>query len=128
MREHIAAMVGGPGTLRFFIQPAIAILLGIIHGVRDHRQGRGPYLIALVRASDGRWRHLGEGLRAIVVPLCLAVAGSYLFQYLIRRRIYFFHGLAYAVLFVAIPYFVTRALANRLASLGAPRNSATASS
>jgi hypothetical protein len=109
-------MAGGPGTLRFFIQPAIAILLGILHGIRDRRQGRPPYLIGLVRAGGRRGRHLLEGLRAIVVPLCLAVLGAYIFEYVIRQRIYVFYGLLYAVLFVAIPYFVTRALANRFAS------------
>jgi hypothetical protein len=109
-------MVGGPGTLRFFVQPAIAIVLGILHGIRDRRQGRAPYLIGLVRARGARGRHLLEGIRAIAVPLCLAVLGAYVFEYVIRGRIYFFYGFLYALLFVAIPYFVTRALANRLAS------------
>jgi len=126
MRQHITEMVGGPGTLRFFVQPAIAVLLGIIHGIRDRRQGRSPYLIALVRAGDGRGRHLREGLRAIAVPLILAVLGAYVFEYVIRQRIYVFYGLLYAVVFVAIPYFVTRALANRLSSLRTPPTSAAA--
>jgi hypothetical protein len=126
MRQHITAMAGGPGTLRFFVQPAIAILLGILHGIRDHRHGRPPYLIGLVRAGDGRGRRLLEGLREIVVPLCLAVLGAYVFEYVIRHRIYLFYGLLYAVLFVAIPYFVTRALSNRLASLRTPPTSAAA--
>lgn len=106
-------MVGGPGTLRFIVQPAIAIVLGIVHGVRDHRQERPPYLIGLLHARGARVSHLLVGLRAIVVPLCLAVLGSYVFQYVIRRHINIVYGLEYAVLFVAIPYFVTRALANR---------------
>jgi hypothetical protein len=126
MRQHIAEMAGGPGTLRFFVQPAIAILLGIIHGLRDHRQGRPPYLISLVRTGGGRGRFLLQGLREIAVPLALAVLGAYIFEYVIRHRIYFFYGLLYAVVFVAIPYFVTRALANRLASLRTPPTSATA--
>jgi hypothetical protein len=126
MRQHIAEMVGGPGTLRFFVQPAIAILLGILHGLRDRREGRPPYLLALVRIADGRWRHLVDGLRQIAVPLGLAVLGAYVFEYVIRGRIYVFYGLLDAVLFVAIPYFATRALANRLASLRTPPTSAAA--
>jgi hypothetical protein len=126
MRQHITEMVGGPGTVRFFVQPAIAILLGILHGIRDHRAGLPPYLVALVRAGGGRVRHLLEGLRAIALPLGLAVLGAYAFEYMIRRRVYVFYGLLYAVLFVAIPYFVARALANRLASLRTPPTSAAA--
>jgi hypothetical protein len=115
MRDHIVAMVGGRGTLRFVIQPALAVLLGIIHGIRDHRRGRAPYLIALLHAHGRRFAHVGEGLRQIVVPLVLAVAFSELFQYLNRGRISFAYGLLYAVLFIAIPYFIARALANRVA-------------
>jgi hypothetical protein len=44
------------------------------------------------------------------------VLGAYIFEYVIRGRIYVFYGFLYALLFVAIPYFVTRALANRGAS------------
>ena len=115
MRQHIIAMVGGRGTLRFFIQPALAVVLGIIHGLRDHRRGRAPYLIALVRARGRRCAHLGKALRQILVPLGLAVGLSYVFQYVNRSRISFAYGLLFAVLFVALPYFIARALANRVA-------------
>jgi hypothetical protein len=117
MRQHIVDMVGGRGTLRFFIQPALAVVVGILHGIRDHRRGRPPYLISLVRARGRRFEHLGEALKAILVPLCLAVIFSDLFQYLNRKRIDPGYGLLYAVLFVAIPYFITRALANRVAGV-----------
>jgi hypothetical protein len=108
-------MVGGRGTLRFFIQPALAVLLGVIHGIRDHRRGRAPYLIGLVHARGRRFAEVGKGLREILVPLCVAAIFSYVFQYVNRSRISFAYGLLYAVLFVAIPYFITRALANRVA-------------
>jgi hypothetical protein len=116
VRQHVIEMVGGPGTLRFFVQPAIAIVLGVIHGIRDRRQGRPPYLIGLIRARGARGRHLLDGLRAIALPLCLALLGAYVFEYVIRGRIYIFYGCLYALVFVAVPYCVLRALANRVAS------------
>jgi hypothetical protein len=115
MRQHIIDMVGGKGTLRFFIQPALAVLLGVIHGIRDHRRGRAPYLIGLVHARGRRFGEVGKGLREILVPLCVAAIFSYVFQYVNRSQISFAYGLLYALLFVAIPYFITRALANRIA-------------
>ena len=117
VRQHIAEMVAGQGTLRFFIQPALAVVLGIIHGIRDHRRGRPPYLIGLVRARGHRFALVGQGLREILVPLCIAVIFSELFQYVNRSRMSLTYGLLYAVLFVAIPYFITRALANRVAGV-----------
>jgi hypothetical protein len=115
MRQHLVDMVGGKGTLRFFIQPALAVVLGVIHGLRDHRRGRTPYLIGLVRARGHRVARLGKGLREILVPLSIAVIFSYVFQYVNRSQISLAYGLVYAVLFVALPYFVTRALTNRAA-------------
>ena len=115
MRQHIVEMFGGKGTLRFFIQPALAIVLGVIHGLRDHRRGRAPYLIGLVRARGRRLPKLGHALREILIPLCVAVIFSDLFQLVNRSRISFGYGLLYAALFVALPYFITRALANRIA-------------
>ena len=115
MRQHIVDMVGGRGTLRFFIQPALAVALGVIHGIRDHRRGRAPYLIGLVHARGRRFANVGKGLREILVPLCVAVIFSDVFQYVNRGRISLGYGVLYAVLFVAIPYFIARALANRVA-------------
>jgi hypothetical protein len=126
MRRHIIDMVGGSGTLRFFIQPALAVVLGVIHGIRDHRRGRPPYLIGLVRARGHRLAHLGKGLREILVPLCVAVIFSYVFQYVNRSQISLGYGLLYAVLFVAIPYFITHALANRVAGASAAQTPGSA--
>jgi hypothetical protein len=116
MRQHIVDMVGGRGTLRFIIQPTLAIVLGVIHGLRDRRLGRDPYLIGLVRAKN-RMAHLGEALKAILVPLCLAVIFSDVFQYVNRKKISPGYGLLYACFFVALPYFITRALSNRIAGI-----------
>ncbi len=117
-------MVGGKGTLRFFIQPALAVVLGVIHGIRDHRHGRAPYLIGLVHAHGRRLAKLGGALREILIPLCIAVIFSELFQYVNRSRISIGYGVLYAVLFVAIPYFITRALANRIAGVHTPGSAA----
>jgi hypothetical protein len=114
MRQHVVEMVGGPGTLRFLLQPAIAVALGILHGLRDRRAGLPPYLSGLRHARGRRLQHLGAGLRAILVPLCIALLAAFTFQYVIRSRVYVFYGLLYATLFVAAPYLVTRELANRL--------------
>jgi hypothetical protein len=115
VKEHFAEMVGGPGAFRFILQPTVAIVLGVLHGLRDHRGGKRPYIVGLVGARQGRWRLLGEALREIGVPLAVAVAASYAFQYIIRSRINLAYGLLFAAAFVALPYAVTRGLANRFA-------------
>jgi hypothetical protein len=114
-------MVTGPGHLRFFIQPAIAILLGARDGLKDHKLGLPPYLFSIVHQSTSRGRRLAEGARSIGVPLIFAVAAAYLFQHLILGRIVLLAGFLYALVFVALPYVLSRSLSNRAARLGRSR-------
>jgi hypothetical protein len=116
-------MVGGPGTLRFIIQPTIALMLGIMHGIHDRHLGRPPYLADLGRARGHRLQRLGEGVRAIAVPLAIALGASLTFQFIIRKRVHIVTALLYALLFVAVPYFLARGAANRLAHEGSDRAS-----
>jgi hypothetical protein len=115
MHGYVSEMAGGPGSLRFFVQPLIAVVLGILHGVADRRAGRPPYLIGVWR-SQHPLRGLGEGLRQILVPLCIAFGASLLFQWIIQARAHILFALAYAAIFVALPYVLTRAAANRVAA------------
>lgn len=117
MRAYLDEMLRGPGHLRFVIQPLIAILLAVRDGRLDVALGRPPYVVSLfTRSRAGRRARLGEGLRSIVVPLCLAIAASLLFQYLVMQRVRLWAGLGYAALFVALPYALARGAANRLVS------------
>jgi hypothetical protein len=114
MRQYLYEMLHGPGALRFFIQPFIALLLGIRDGVNDWALGRGPYLATIFRQRKRAKVLLRQGLRAIALPLSVAVFASLLFQYLIRARMRFVPALLFAIIFVAIPYMVARATANRV--------------
>jgi hypothetical protein len=102
VRQYLVEMAGGPGTLRMVVQPAIGVALGILHGLHDRRAGSARRRDSAVQA-----------LRRILVPLCLAVVGSLVFQYVIRSRVHVLPAVLYAAVFVAAPYFVTRALTAR---------------
>ena len=116
MKEHIIAMIHGPGTFRAFLQPSIAVVLGILHGLRDRRAGRRPYLAALFGRGGDHLRHLADGVRAMLVPLCIAVLASLIAQQIVRSHLYFGYALIYAAIFVALPYFLARSVTNRLAT------------
>jgi uncharacterized membrane protein len=102
MWRHIVEMAGGPGTLRMVVQPAVAVALGVLHGLHDRRAG-----------SARRRESVTEAIGRILVPLCLAVVGSLVFQYVIRSHARVLIAILYAAVFVAAPYFVTRALTAR---------------
>jgi hypothetical protein len=107
-------MLAGPGAFRVLVQPAVAVALGIVHGLRDRRAGRLPYLLDLYQGRH-RARRLQEGLRAVLLPFTVAVLASMVFQFIVRSRMYFTYALSFAIVFVGIPYFATRALTNRIA-------------
>jgi len=115
MRQHLAEMVGGPGYFRFFLQPVIAIVLGIRLGLRDWRFGHPVYLFGLIRIREARWRRIREGTRAVALPLVVALVAACAFQYVIRSRIFVGYALLYAILFVLVPYLAARGFGYRLA-------------
>jgi hypothetical protein len=108
-------MAGGPGLFRIFVQPTVAILLGVIHGLRDRRAGQPVYVVGLIRVPAHRWRRLGEGARSVAVPFAVALVAAYTFQYIVRGRIFVSYGLVYAILFVLLPYLTARGVAHRIA-------------
>jgi hypothetical protein len=112
--DYLRQMFGGPGHLRFFIQPAIALILGVRDGFIDARLGRQPFVWALIHEPGQRRHRLLETARTLALTLLIAFAGSLLFQYLIRERISLTAAILYDVIFVALPYMLARALANRL--------------
>ena len=120
MRQHIAEMVGGPGYFRFFIQPVVAIVLGIRHGLRDWRLGQPVYLFGLIRIREARRQRILEGLRSLALPLIVALVAAYTFQYVIRSRIFVEYGLLYATVFVLTPYLAARGLSHRVARRVSP--------
>lgn len=115
VRNYMHEMWSGAGHLRFFIQPLLAIVIGVIQGVHDSHAGQGPFLMeARSRAGAERRRYWLEGLRRIVVPLCLAVGLSLIFQYFNRHDVHLVTALLAAVLLVALPYLIARGLGCRV--------------
>jgi hypothetical protein len=115
MIDHFRVMLAGPGTLRFFLQPALAILLGVMHGLRDARLGHPPFLRALLELPSERRSRLAQGLTAIALPLLIAFSASLIFQWVVRAHVRALVAALYAVLFVALPYAAARSLTNRAA-------------
>jgi hypothetical protein len=101
--EILNQTVGGPGTLRFVIQPTIALFLGLRDGRNDARLGRTPYLLGLLTSKGQRWALLKHGAAAVMVPLLLAVSMDILFQYLITREVSLRAALAVGCLLIALP-------------------------
>jgi hypothetical protein len=113
--QNVKAMFEGPGHLRFIIQPAVAILLGLRDGRIDSHAGRRPVDLDL-HSKHGReyWAALSKTLRRIVVPLCLAIILSLVFQYVIHKVSRLLPAVTFATFLVALPYLIARGIGNRM--------------
>jgi hypothetical protein len=112
--EILGQTMGGPGTLRFVLQPAMALLLGFRDGRHDALLGRAPYLLALLTSRGERLERIKHGAKAVALPFLVAIAMDAVFQYVIIRAVSLRAALAVGILLIALPYMVSRALSNRL--------------
>ncbi len=105
--------LSGPGRFRFILQPAVAIFLGIRAGISDGRSGRAPYVFSVVFDSKNRLQLLKEALAQLSTLIAVAILLDAISQFLILRAIYPGAALLVGPVLIAIPYSLSRALANR---------------
>jgi hypothetical protein len=112
--SYLQSAITGPGRFRFVVQPLVAILLGIRDGRIDVRLGLPAYGLQVVRAGLGRSRILKQGVRQIIVPLCI----GFLLDVIIRAIMgYGFRPVASAlvgIFLIGLPYILARGITNRV--------------
>lgn len=114
MQDFIRDMWGGPGHLRFYLQPILAMALAVRDGLKDARAGRPAYLFALLTDRALRKDRMGELVKRLAIPMGLALVMDFVFQLIIRGTWRPGVSVLYAALFVALPYSGVRGLTNRL--------------
>src|SRR5262245_43253048 len=82
----------GPLTFRLFLQPAMATLLALHHGMRDARAGRPPYMTRMFSHPEGRRRALREGWKDIGKVIILAIVLDFVYELIVFRRMYPFES------------------------------------
>ena len=114
----MVARSDGPMTFRFFVQPAMALLMALRDGMRDVRLGREPY-VAYMRHADPaeRTRAWREGVTAVARILLLGVVMDMVYQFMVfggfSRPL---ETLVIAVLLAFIPYLLLRGIVTRVAT------------
>ncbi len=111
--NHILEGLHGPGKFRFFVQPLIAIILGIRDGRLDAKSMRPPYFLSLLTASHHRESIAKDGFTSIMKPSLLAWVIDTLFQIFVLSSWNPFQAILVGFLLVALPYILTRGLTNR---------------
>lgn len=128
--SDLAARPSGPLHFRFLLQPLMAGILAVRHGIRDARVGRPPYLWAIMTDPAQRRSRFREGLTATARILALALLLDGIYQVIVLHAFYPGEALIVAVLLGLIPYLMLRGPADRLARhwIRRPRTGETPSS
>jgi hypothetical protein len=85
--DDLAARIAGPMSARFFLQPAIAIALGIRDGLMDAKAGNPPFIYDVVFHPEDRPRDLRNAFKALLIPIVVATALDGIVQYMMFKHV-----------------------------------------
>jgi hypothetical protein len=112
--DDIVARLHGPGRLRFIVQPAVAVALGMRDGMKDARAGNPPFLWDLFFRSGNRPHLMRSALASVRDLVAVAILLDVAAQFLIFRMVHPGAALLLGPVLIALPYASSRALTNRI--------------
>ncbi len=112
--DYLREATSGRGSLRFIIQPTVAILLGIKAGRADARAGALPYLMFLLFGSEGRREALVQAAKHVAKVFIAAVVIDGIIQYLAYGAVRPGWAITVGILLAGVPYILSRGLTNRI--------------
>lgn len=112
----LLARPSGPFAFRFYLQPTMAIVAAVKHGLRDARTGRAPYTWTVLTRAEKRGARLREGLRATSRIIALGLVMDAAYQIIVLRTFYPGEAVVVALLLAFVPYLLTRGPVARVAA------------
>jgi hypothetical protein len=112
---NLIARPSGPMSFRFILQPSMAAIAAIHHGLRDARTGRSPFLWTILREPQKRIERLDEGLNATARIILLGLAMDVIYQRIEFETFYPVEALIIALLLAFVPYVLIRGPVARIA-------------
>ena len=108
--------LSGPMTFRLVLQPLMAIILAVVDGLKDAKNGNPPYLWALFTRRGHRRATLKHGWKSIGRVFLFALILDFVYEIVGQPAIYPDEAIAVAIILAILPYLFLRGLVTRLAS------------
>jgi hypothetical protein len=126
LQRQFADFIGwlsGPLQLRLFLQPGMALLLGIRDVLKDFHANQPPYFWSIFTTPSRRMELVKNGLKSVAKVMVSAIVMDAIYQFVVLR--WFYPGEASLVVFVLafVPYLLIRGPVNRMAKWWASRHS-----
>jgi hypothetical protein len=115
---------GGPMSLRFLLQPAMAAITAWHDGVKDARTGRSPYFWTVLTDPAKRGGRLREGLISTTRIILMGLIMDVIYQLTVLKTFYPGEAVLIAILLAFVPYLLLRGPFARGARWWFARNSA----
>ena len=113
--HDLAGRIGGPLSMRLWLQPTMAVIFAIRDGLKDAKKGRSYYFYALFTEPGNRRSLLREGWKSIAKVFILAIILDTIYQLIVFRWLYPVEVLIVAFFLACLPYLLLRGAANRIA-------------
>lgn len=110
----LAARLHGPMSMRFLLQPLVAIALGIKDGIKDAKSGTPPFIYDLVFIPKDRKRQLKSALQSLLKPIIVAIILDAVVQFLMFRFVWPGAAIIVGVFIMGLPYALARGVTNRI--------------
>jgi len=111
---HLADRLHGPMSMRFFLQPVVAIALGIKDGIKDAKAGTPPFIYDLVFKPQNRQRQLKSALKTLLKPIIIAIVLDAIVQFMMFRFVWPGAAIIVGVFIMGLPYALARGISNRI--------------
>jgi hypothetical protein len=119
-------LTSGKGQFRLFVQPAMALILGIRTGMTDAQAGHAPFGRRLLTGAEPRAQLFKESIKRAIIPLALAFVLDMILQKLTLGRMRPLVAIIVAAILVWIPFSLVRGITNRIWRRSHPRKTASA--
>ena len=120
LMDRLGARITGPMRFRVFLQPAMAVALGVVAGWNDAKTRQPPYLWTLFNEPTQRMSLLKNGWKSVGKLFILAVVLDVIYQLTVLGSVNPLGAVVTAGLFAIIPFLVFRGLTNRIGRLMLP--------
>jgi len=112
----------GAMWIRLILQPLTAAVFAIRSGIRDAREGREPYLWAVIRGSSDRRAMILHGWREVWRVFVVAIVVDLIHQALVLHTFRPGQAVLLGIALAIVPYLIFRGVINRIRArrLGRP--------
>lgn len=113
--SDIFGRLHGPMTLRFFMQPTLALVAALADGINDVRNGhRSFFWSALWDPTDERGR-LRQGMTSTARTALIGFGLDTIYQFKVFDRFYPVEAVLMVIMLAIVPYFIFRWIVEHVA-------------